>query len=212
MDDHAAGRKGQLHVLASTSAMAQFLPDDLANFARANPEVRLIVEEQWSMQIISRLLAGEADVGIVMEGSPTEGLQTFHYRTDQLAVVLPGGHPLAASEAVDFSDVLDYDLIALESESQMMRLLAAHAADIQKGLRLRVQVRGFEVVCRTVQAGLGIGLLPFEAASKFGDGMGLTVRPLRDKWATRQMLTCVKKDRAPSIAVTRLLETLRAPG
>lgn len=211
MDDHGAGRKGQLRILANTSAMTQYVPDDLARFSQANPDVRVIVEERWSAQIVSTLLAGEADVGIIMEGLCTDGLETFAYRSDHLAVVVPPDHPLAVSDYADFSDVLDYDLIAPESGSSMMRLLAEHAVSVEKGLRLRVQVRGFEVVCRVVQSGLGVGVLPFEAANPLGQSLGLTVRPLRDAWAARQMLTCVKKDRARSVSLTRLLEAPTLP-
>jgi DNA-binding transcriptional LysR family regulator len=211
MDDHAAGRRGQLRVLANTSAMTQYVPDDLARFSQANPDVRLIVEERWSAQIVASLLAGEADVGVIMEGASTDGLEVFPYRTDRLAVVLPAGHALAAGETAVFADVLDYDLIALESNSSMMRLLAEHAVSLEKGLRLRVQVRGFEVVCRLVQSGLGVGLLPFRAASAMGQSMGLAVRPLSDGWAARQMLTCIKKDRARTAALNQLLAVLAAP-
>ena len=41
MNDHAAGRKGSLRLLANTSAMTETLPDDLASFVAANPDVRL---------------------------------------------------------------------------------------------------------------------------------------------------------------------------
>src|SRR5690606_22027357 len=67
MDDHAVGRKGQLRVLANTSAMTQFVPGDLERFSRANPDIGLIVEERWSAQIISAVLGAQADLGIVME-------------------------------------------------------------------------------------------------------------------------------------------------
>lgn len=212
MDDHGAGRRGQLRILANTSAMAQYVPDDLARFTRANPDIRLIVEERWSALIVLALLAGEADVGIIMEGSSTDGLEVFNYRSDRLAIVVPQGHPLAAADTAAFSDVLDYELVALESDSSMMRLLSEHAISVEKGLRLGVQVRGFEVVCRVVQSGLGVGLLPFDAASAIGQSMGLSVRPLSDAWAVRQMLACVKKDRPRSASLTRMLEVLTSSG
>jgi len=210
MDDHAGGRKGQLRVLANTSAMTQFVPGDLERFSSANPDVSLIVEEHWSAQIIVALLAGEADLGIVLEGHSTQGLEAFGYRSDHVAVVVPNGHPLLQLDAIGFSDVLDYDLVGLESGSSLMRLLTEQAVDLGKGLRLRVQVRSFDVVCRMVQSGMGIGLLPFEAASLFGGGMGVTARVLRDAWAERRMLICVKKDRPVNVPLRRLLDSLRA--
>lgn len=210
MSDHAAGRKGALRIMANTSAMTEFLPDDLARFGAANPNVRLVVEERWSLEIIRALLASEADIGIVVEGLRVDGLETMPYRTDRLAVVIPADHALATLADMRFADVLDHDVIALESGSSMMRLLTEQAVVAEKTLQLRVQVRSFEAVCRMVQSGLGIGLLPFQAANALGKALGLVVRPLPESWAERTMLVCVKKDRVPNTSLSQLVSHLVA--
>ncbi|MGD9945211.1 MAG: LysR family transcriptional regulator [Burkholderiaceae bacterium] len=212
MNDHAAGRKGALRLMATTSAMTDYLPDDLARFASGNPDVRLVVEERWSSEAIRALRASEADLAIVLEGLDVEGLDVHPYRRDRLAVVLPVGHPLAAGECPSYVDVLDHDVIGLESASAMMRLLSEQAAVAEKLLQLRVQVRSFEAVCRMVASGLGIGVLPYEAALVLGKGMNLVVRPLPEPWAERTMLICVKQGRAPNPSLGRLLAHLAAAG
>lgn len=214
MLDHAKGRKGALRILANTSVMTESLPDDLAGFARQNPDVRLMLEEHWSREIVRLLLVAEGDVGIIVEGISTEGLETFPYSTDRIAVVMPADHPLARVPVMSFVDLLDDDLIALESGSSMMRLLAEQAVIVERTLQLRVEVRSFEAVCRMVQAGLGLGLLPYQAASVLGKGLGLVVRPLTEEWAERRMLICVRKERASNGSVAKLLNYLaesRAP-
>jgi len=208
MRDHANGRKGVLRILANTSVMTESLPEDLAGFARQNPDVRLLLEERWSSEIVGQLLAAEGDVGIIVEGIRTEGLETFPYSTDRIAVVMPADHPLARVPEMKFADVLDDDLIALESGSSMMRLLAEQAVIAERTLQLRVEVRSFEAVCRMVQAGLGLGLLPYQAASVLGKGLGLAVRPLTEEWAERRMLICVRKERATNSSVAKLLDYL----
>jgi DNA-binding transcriptional LysR family regulator len=210
MSDHAAGRKGALRVLANTSAMTEHLPGDLASFAQGNPDVRLVIEERWSAEIVRLVLASEADIGIVVEGLQVEGLETFPYRTDRLAAVMPSDHALAVMADMCYADVLDHDVIALESGSSMMRLLTERAVVAEKTLQLRVQVRSFEAVCRMVQSGLGVGLLPFQAANALGKAMGLVVRPLPEEWAERTMLVCVKKDRSSNTSLTQLLRHLAA--
>ena len=208
MRDHADGRKGALRILANTSAMTESLPADLAAFSRLNPDVRLAVQELWSSDIVRSLQAGMADVGIVVEGISTEGLETRTYRTDRIAVVMLASHPLATAAEMSFAEVLDDDLIALESGASMMRLLTEQAVSEQRTLHLRVQVRSFEAVCRMVQAGMGIGFLPFEGASLMSQALGLVVRPLKEAWAERNMLVCVKKERAANASIAKLVDYL----
>ena len=208
MRDHADGSKGALRILANTSVMTESLPDDLASFSRLNPDVRLVVEERWSGEIVRSLLAAEGDVGVIVEGSRTDGLDTFPYSTDRLAVVMRSDHPLVGVESPQFAEVLDDDFIALESNSSMMRLLAEQAVIGGKTLKLRVQVRSFEAVCRMVQAGLGTGLLPYQAAIALGEGKGLVVRPFADEWALRRMLVCVLKGRTANTSLAKLVSHL----
>ena len=208
MNDHATGKRGALRILANTSAMTESLPDDLGGYSRVHPDVRLVVEERWSAEIVKAILSGDADIGIIVEGLRTEGLEVYPYRSDRIAAVMPAGHPLASNEAMRFVDVLDNDVVALESGSSMMRLLAEQAVVAERTLQLRIQVRSFEAVCRMVQAGRGVGLLPHQAALAMGHGMGLMVRPLPEEWAERKMLICVRKDRAANNSVDTLLEHL----
>jgi len=208
MIDHAAGRKGALRIMANSSVMAEFLPGDLASFAKDHADVRLIVEERWSSEIIRAVLATEADVGIIVEGMGDEGLDTYPYRKDRLAVVVKADHSLALLRDMRFVDVLDYDVIALESGSSMMRLLTEQAVVAEKTLHLRVQVRSLEAVCRMVWSGLGVGLLPYQAANAIGKALGLVVRPLPEGWAERTMLVCVKGDRQPNTSLAQLVKHL----
>ena len=210
MTDHAAGRKGVLRLLANTSAMTETLPEDLASFGQANPDIRLVIQERWSGDILRSLLAGEADIGIIIDGARTEGLEVFPYRNDRLAVIAPIDHPLARDSNWSFSDVLEYDLVALEVGSSMMRLLTEQAIVLEKALRLRIQVRSFEAVCRMVQVGMGVGILPYEAAKVLAESMKLSVRPMNEPWAQRQVLVCVKKDRPAKPSLTLLINHLTA--
>jgi DNA-binding transcriptional LysR family regulator len=59
-----------------------------------------------------------------------------------------------------------------------------------------------------VLSGLGVGLLPYQAAIALGNALGLAVRPLPEDWAERTMLVCVKRDRPPNTSLTQLVEHL----
>ena len=208
MTAHESGRKGALVVLANTSAMTESLPRELATFSHSHPEIRLSVEERWSAEIVRAIRAAEADVGIVIEGHRMDGLEILPYRTDDLALVLPLSHPLTALSDVAFQDALDYDIVSLEGASSLVGLLREQAMFIGKPVNLHGKVRSFEAVCKMVQAGFGIGVLPFQAADELATGIGLELRRLREPWARRRMLLCARKDRVPSKSLDLLLEHL----
>lgn len=208
MRDHAHGRKGALRILANTSVITDTLPIDLSAFAHHNPDVKLIVQERRSEEIVRSLQSAEADVGIVVEGISVEGLETRPYCQDRLAVVMPHNHALAVFDTLSFNDVLDDELITLEGGSSMTRLLASQAVIAQRTLQLRIQVRSFEAICHMVDAGLGLGLLPEQAARVLAKGLDLAVRPFSDPWAERRMLLCVRKDRAAMPSVSKLIDFL----
>ena len=191
LSDFANGVKGLVRIHANTSALAQFLAEDLATFSASHPDVKLSVEEQRSVAIVRALHEGATDIGIVMDGAHTEGLACFDYRSDRLVVVVPKGHPVRGKR-VAFAELLDFDFVGLEGNTQISQLLTMHAAAAQKSLRLRVQVKSFDVVGKMIQAGLGIGVLPEAAARTFAAAMGLRLVALSDTWATRRMFMCVR--------------------
>ena len=56
--------------------------------------------------------------------------------------------------------MLDHDFVGLDRASALQRFLADKAGRIGKPLRLRVQLRSFDAVCRMVEAGVGLGIVP----------------------------------------------------
>jgi DNA-binding transcriptional LysR family regulator len=205
--DYSKGAKGLVRVQANASALAQYLPGDLASFSASSPDIKIALEEERSGAIVEAVRKGAADVGIVMEGADAPGLQLFEYRTDLLCAVVPRRHPERARKLA-FAKLLDHDFVGLESNTVISRLMLDEASRAGKPLRLRVQVKSFDVVARLVQAGLGIGVLPEDAAEAFAKPMGLRFITLTDAWAARRMFVCVKEYAKLSAPSKRLVDHL----
>jgi len=209
MGNYASGRDAVLRILGNTSAMAQFLPSDVAQFQARHANVRIVLEESWSDEVIRRVRSGDADLGVVVEGADTAGLWCQAYRTDQLAAVLVHSDVLEGPQ-IKFSDLFERDLVGLEAGSTLTRLLTEQAELQMHTMALRVQVRSFEAVCRAVQAGLGIGILPMAAARSFAQAMQLKVLPLSDGWALRHMQTITRSRPAQQTPLGQLVGHLTA--
>ncbi len=210
MADFAGGMRGTIRVQTNPSAIIQFLPRDLAQFNALRPDVRIDMEENVSSEAIAALDEGRADLAIVIGDTPTGDHETLPYRSDRLALLAPRGR-LEGRERIGFAEVQDKDFVGLVSNTALTRLLVEQAARAEIALRLRMQVRSFDGVCRMVEAGFGYGILPLIAARGFAASMKLDVVPLSDDWATRRMLLCLSRDTpttSPAHALARHLHEL----
>jgi DNA-binding transcriptional LysR family regulator len=152
------------------------------------------------------------DIGIVAGTVEVDRLETFPFRSDRFVVVTAASHPLADSAAVAFAEVLAFDLVGLERASALQRFLAAKAAALGSVMRLRVQLRSFDAVCRLVAAGVGVGVVPLTTARRAAAALPLAVVDLTDAWAFRELTLCVKSFAALRPYARALVESLTACG
>jgi len=74
LSDFTSGIVGVVRLWANTSAVTQFLPQQLATFTQTNPGIRIELEEKNSSDIVLAVLDGRADLGIFADRTPTLGL------------------------------------------------------------------------------------------------------------------------------------------
>jgi molybdate transport repressor ModE-like protein len=208
--DLRQGIARHIRLCASTAAINQFLPPLLAAYAKRAPQVRVELEEQVSEAVVAWLREGRAELGVFVEGPDTTGLDCRLFRTDELVLVVPRGHPLAGRTPLAFSDALDEDWISLNTGAAMLQKQQQAALAANKPLRLRMQVRSFDAVCHLVASGLGVAVLPKAAALPILRAMGLDWRPLTDAWAQRRVLVATGGT-APDAAVAALRDFLVEP-
>jgi DNA-binding transcriptional LysR family regulator len=206
----AGGGAGEVRLLANTNALTEFLPEALSAFLAEHPQVSVDLEERLSDEIVGLVAEGVADVGIVAGTVDVGALATYPFRSDRFVVVTDRDHPLARRPRVAFAEVLDYDLVGLERSSSLQRFLAGKAAREGRPLRLRVQLRSFDAVCRLVECGVGVGVAPATTAERAQKTMALSVVDLTDDWAVRELTIVVRAGEPLRPTARALVESLRA--
>ncbi|HVN00444.1 MAG TPA: LysR substrate-binding domain-containing protein [Caulobacteraceae bacterium] len=206
---YGAGLAGEVRLLSNTNAITEFLPEALATFLAANPGVSVDLEERLSDEIVGLVAEGAADIGIVAGTADLGALQAFPFRTDRFVLVAAEGRFAPSPARLHFHEVLGEDFVGLDRASALQRFLAVKAAGAGRTLRLRVQVRSFDAVCRLVEAGVGIGVAPETTARRAAATMRLDVIPLADDWALRELKLCVRDLAALKPTARRLAQALR---
>ncbi len=212
LSDHAKGLIGVVRLWANTSAVTQFLPQDLARLNAQQPGLRIELNEADSRDVVLAVLDGRADLGIFADRTPPLGLQTVTYRTDRLVLVVPAGHPLARRRKLAFVDAVDFDFVSLTQSTSLAQRLALESGQLGKPLRIRIQVRSFDAMCQMVAAGLGIAVLPAAAAQPLAKALGLRTLQIEDDWVERTLLLAARDFSALPRSACSVVDHLRADG
>jgi DNA-binding transcriptional LysR family regulator len=212
LSEYAEGVRGHVRMHANISAIVQFLPEDLGAFARAHSQVKIDLQEHLSSDVLHAVQEGAADLGICNTGGPAAAdLQSRPYRTDRLVLVVPAAHALSAQAAIHFEEVLDWDIVGLHANSSISLAMRAAAAAAGRPLRQRIQVTGLDAMCRMIDNGLGVGLLP-DRAFALMHGVGrLQAVPLTDAWAQRELRVVARDFDALPVTARLLVEHLVRP-
>jgi DNA-binding transcriptional LysR family regulator len=140
------------------------------------------------------------------------GLEVLPFRVDRFVLVVAPGHPLSTAERIAFAEALDFDFVGLDRASALQRFLSEKAERIGRRLKLRVQLRSFDAVCRLVECNVGIGVVPATTGERLAKTMSIHPIELIDEWAVRKLTICVRRQTDLPIYARELVRHLAAPG
>lgn len=207
---YSGGLAGQIRLLSNTNALTEFLPEALSSFLAEHPTISVDLEERLSDEIVGLIAEGVADLGVVAGTVDAGGLETYPFRSDRFVLVVAQDHPLGKRTKIAFEDVLDQDFVGLDRASAIQRFLAAKALRVGRPLRLRVQLRSFDAVCRLVECKVGVGIVPETTARRVSKTMAIKPVTLSDAWAVRDLTICVRAMTELPLYARQLVEHLRA--
>jgi DNA-binding transcriptional LysR family regulator len=206
--EYGTDAAGHIRIFANTTAVTEFLPEVLAGFLAERPGVTVDLQERLSRDIVRGVLDGAADLGIIAGPVQAPGLQVLHFSTDRLVLAVPLGHALAQHKSVSFADTLAYQHIGLHEGSTLLSFLREQVETLGGSLALRIQVSSFEAICRMVEAGVGIGIIPESSALRHSRTMQLATLQLDEAWAVRERSMLVRELDALPGSVRALIDRL----
>ena len=92
---YAGGIQGHVRLVASPSAVAESLLDDIALFLRdpQNQGIKLDIEERLSVEVVQAVREGSASLGVCWDSARVADLSRVPYRRDELVLAVHPAHP-----------------------------------------------------------------------------------------------------------------------
>lgn len=199
---------GHIRIFANTTAVTDFLPETLAVLMVQHPQLTIDLQERVNLEVLRGVAEGASDIGITAGPIKAQGLEVIHFSTDRLVLTTSSEHPLAHLASVGLEQTLDYPHICLQEGSSLLRFLKNQVDNLQRDINVRIQVFGFESMCRMIEAGVGIGIMPESSALRHKQTMSLQIIQLDEPWAVRERSIIVRDSQALPEYVKTLIKLL----
>lgn len=178
----ADGAVGRFAVGFVPSAANGCLPQVLAAYRAAHPDVELVLRELGPDPLLRGLHERSLDVALLFLPVPDPDLTTVAVATEDLLLALPVGHTAARDEEVAIADVATEPFILPEQHDVPGLYAEVRALFADAGVAPRIAVQGvwlMQTALGLVAAGIGLAIVPSSVAVLHRDGVVL--RPLRGR-------------------------------
>lgn len=202
--------RGRLAVGASLTIGGYLLPAVLGEFRRRHPGVELQLVIDNTEAIKTRLIDGTIDLGLTEGMLPQdEEISARVFQEDELIVIAPAGHPLAAKppgktrpRAITARQLCAQPLILREAGSGTREVLMRALADVgSEPSEVVLTLANVEAIKRAVIAGLGLAVVSRLCVTMELAGGVLTEVPVRDLKLRRSWYELTLRSRQPSPSV-----------
>jgi len=197
--------RGEIAISANEATSLYVLPSVFAQFKREYTRVSLKIVRADRAKTIESVLNREVDFGIVSLPVKDTRLLVDVIHKDEVVLVAPNAHPLAAREQVILPEILQYPLLLPKQgrqREQLDELFRAHDAQP----RVAMEVDSSELLKRLVAAGLGMGFLPRAVVSADERAGLLRILRVDGLRISRELALVYRKEKALTRAGQAFLE------
>ena len=114
--------RGELVIAANEATCIYVLPRVFSEYKKQFPNVQLSVDRSYGARVVEAVLENLADFGITQLPVQEKKLQVAKIHSDEIALLLPGKHPLAGKRSVTARDLMDQQLLMPKSGTTRTRL------------------------------------------------------------------------------------------
>jgi LysR family hydrogen peroxide-inducible transcriptional activator len=202
---------GDLRLGLIPTVAPYLLPRALPLVRAAHPRLRPYLREDQSADLLDQLDAARLDAVVLALPYPLGEHESMVLARDELLLVCPRAHPLAARDTVRPADLAKAPLLLLEDGHCLREHAIRACGTARRGGRETFQGTSLRSLVPMVSNGLGVTLIPAMALdSEVGGDSDLVARPLEPPGGAREVVL-VWRAHSPRADEFRLLgQTLQA--
>ncbi|HEY4364789.1 MAG TPA: LysR family transcriptional regulator [Bryobacteraceae bacterium] len=199
--------RGELVIAANEATCIYVLPHVFSQYKKLFPQVQILVDRSYGSRVVEAVVDNQADFGITQLPVKEKRLQAVKIHTDEIKLILPPPHALAAKKQILASDLLGEQLLLPKTGTTRSRLNAWLEA-VEDQISVSMELDSTEMIKRFVLAGLGLSFLATAHCAEEVAADRLAAVSLGPDPITRQVGLIYRKDKALSKAALGFIEVV----
>jgi len=197
--------RGEIVVSANEGTCLHILPEVFADFKRQYPSVAVSVKRLEHNKILEAIVDNSCDFGVVSMPVNDKRLTVVPIHRDELVVIAPPDHPLAAKASVTVADVVEYPLL-LPKVGRTRDALEQLFHDRRLKPIVSMELDSSELLKRFVAVAVGVGFIPRSNVIEDLQAKALVAMTLADASIQRDLALVFRKDKALSRAALAFID------
>lgn len=170
---------GSVRIGGGATAVSFVLPEAIASFQAAHPQVRFQMREAGSSQIAADVAAGQLELGVVTLPVRDRELDIAPLTTDRIVLVARRDHPLVRRRRIRIQDLADQAFVAFEAGSALRQLIDGRLREAGVEVNVVMELRSIPAILRMVSTTGNLAFVSQLGLERHGDVLALPVQGLR---------------------------------
>jgi DNA-binding transcriptional LysR family regulator len=179
VSSHQRLEGGTVRIGGGATAVSYMLPEAIAAFQAAHPQVRFQMREAGSSEIADDVLAGHLELGVVTLPVRDRELQVRPLTTDRIVLVARHDHPLAQRRRVRIQDLADQAFVAFEAGSALRQIIDSKLRDAGVEVNVVMELRSIPAILRMVSTTGNLAFVSQLGMAQQNDVIAVVVQGLR---------------------------------
>jgi DNA-binding transcriptional LysR family regulator len=205
----------ELSIGASHTIAVYLLPKFLPHLLNDWPRLRIHVTGGSTNEVLHALTMHQVSVGLIEAPAFRPDLKIESFGKDELAVIVRPDHRWSKKPLLKAAELIQESILLREHGSGMRRFAEEYLEQngvLRQQLRTTIDMNSTEGIISAVEAGLGVGFVPFLAIEKALKLGSVKAIPLENGPIRRQLSVALLNGPDPKGPVGRLIEILRESG
>jgi DNA-binding transcriptional LysR family regulator len=157
---------GTLRLMGGMSVCLYVFPSLIKEYRRLHPGVEVRVTPGTVSRLLRKFRSGAADLALLTLPVDDPNFVTVPVMQEELLLVTAPSHPLAKKKVIEAKDLKRQPFVLFEAGSATRRSLDQFFIREQIEPRVVTETENVEIIKAMVRVGLGISIIPYQAAAR----------------------------------------------